>query len=641
MKLAPAEPAENNRWYLLVLGLAVVLALLAVLQFRSTKQVSDATTEHMRTTLQDSLLDLRQGVERELTPLCYQFEGDAGVRREVALQEYASRLDRWRYTAAHPALVSDLLIWRMTEGDQRELLQLKEGNVLTRVAWPAEFAPLRDWLREIRPETLGFGAASSQAAPHSDASKPSAIHAPALWMIDENIPALLHPVLERSKTAHDREPPRITWIILRLDQSVLGREVFPQLAQRNFGRASDASYKLALITNNSHGDVLFSSDGQFGRTGDDASDASLNLFGRPVSLLGAPRTPIEQKLAAGPLRRPEISSLAPPAAQPNIGGDLAGGNDGPVRIDPIRYANDDPDWTILARHREGSVEAAVMTTYHRNLAINFGVLLVLAITMGLIIATSRRARRLAQAQVDFVAGVSHELRTPLTGIVSAAQNMVDGLVDRERTARYGAAILGQAQQLKDLVEQILLFSATQRRAHRYHPQPADVADVVDASLDTTSSLIRSSGFTVQRKIQPKLPQVVVDVPALSQCLQNLITNAIKYSGASRWIGIDAASTDTSGGQEITITVEDHGLGISSDELQHIFEPFYRSPQVTSAQIHGSGLGLPLTKSMVESMGGRLTVQSAPQKGSSFTIHLPVRDVASPPDAPVSPAATQA
>jgi signal transduction histidine kinase len=282
-----------------------------------------------------------------------------------------------------------------------------------------------------------------------------------------------------------------------------------------------------------------------------------------------------------------------------------------------------------------------MTTYHRNLAINFGVLLVLAITMGLIIATSRRARRLAQAQVDFVAGVSHELRTPLTGIVSAAQNMVDGLVDRERTARYGAAILGQAQQLKDLVEQILLFSATQRRAHRYHPQPADVADVVDASLDTTSSLIRSSGFTVQRKIQPKLPQVVVDVPALSQCLQNLITNAIKYSGASRWIGIDAASTETNGGQEITITVEDHGLGISSDELQHIFEPFYRSPQVTSAQIHGSGLGLPLTKSMVEAMGGRLTVQSAPQKGSSFTIHLPVRDVASPPDAPVSPAATQA
>jgi signal transduction histidine kinase len=522
----------------------------------------------------------------------------------------------------------------MTEGDQRELLRVKEGHVLPKLAWPPEFAPLRDWLRTIRPETLGFATASSQAG--TDASEPSGIHAPALWMIDESIPALLHPVLERSRAAHDREPSQITWIILRLDPRVLGREIFPQLAQRNFGRASDASYKLALITNNSRGDVLFSSDGHFGRTGDDVSDASLNLFGRPVPMLGAPWPPTEQKLAAGGLRHPEMSS-PPPAAKPNLGDD----DEGPVRIDPIRYAPDDPDWTILARHREGSVEAAVMTTYHRNLAINFGVLLVLAITMGLIIATSRRARRLAQAQVDFVAGVSHELRTPLTGIVSAAQNMVDGLVDRERTARYGAAILGQAQQLKDLVEQILLFSATQRRAHRYHPQSADVADIVDASLDTTSSLIRSSGFTVQRKIQPKLPQVVVDIPALSQCLQNLITNAIKYSGASRWIGIDAASTETNGGQEITITVEDHGLGISSDELQHIFEPFYRSPRVTSAQIHGSGLGLPLTKSMVESMGGRLTVQSAPQKGSSFTIHLPVRDVASPPETAVSPAATQA
>src|SRR5260370_15416709 len=115
--------------------------------------------------------------------------------------------------------------------------------------------------------------------------------------------------------------------------------------------------------------------------------------------------------------------------------------------------------------------------------------MVLAMTMGMIIATSQRARRLAQLQMDFVASVSHELRTPLTGIVSAAQNIKDGLVDsKERMARYGAAIMGQAQQLTDLVQQILLFSATQQGRHRYHFQLIDVADGIDANLKSTFTL---------------------------------------------------------------------------------------------------------------------------------------------------------
>jgi signal transduction histidine kinase len=115
---------------------------------------------------------------------------------------------------------------------------------------------------------------------------------------------------------------------------------------------------------------------------------------------------------------------------------------------------------------------------------------------------------------------------------------------------------------------------------------------------------------------------MVDERALSQSLQNLITNAVKYGGEACWIGISAASRQTARGSEVLITVADRGIGISPDEVKQIFDPFYRSSEARAAQIHGSGLGLPLARSMVEAMGGSITVESRPRSGSSFTIHLP-------------------
>jgi signal transduction histidine kinase len=129
---------------------------------------------------------------------------------------------------------------------------------------------------------------------------------------------------------------------------------------------------------------------------------------------------------------------------------------------------------------------------------------------------------------------------------------------------------------------------------------------------------------VELEIQPGLPPVIVDFKGLAQCLQNLITNSVKYGGESRWIGIRASIADDSDRKEIRITVEDKGIGIGREDLKRIFEPFYRSSAATSAQIHGSGLGLPLAKTIAEAMGGRVTVVSVSQKGSAFTVHLPLK-----------------
>jgi signal transduction histidine kinase len=623
--------SPNVLWYALVLGLVAVLIFLGLLQYRSSRQVSDATTGQMRASLQGSLMDFRQGVERELTSLCREFQADSEIPRAVALQEYANRVDRWRRAAAHPSLVADVYVWRAINGDNPEFLQLNgKPAKIAATDWPAEYLPLRQRLQQMSPHLRGYRpTAAVTNAPRTPDHLPPAPAPPSFpWMIDESIPALVNPVLESEKSPlHGGGPVTVDWIVIRLNLEVLQHHIFPELAQRYFGKDSASTYRLAVIADRGSGSVIYSSDETFGRPGDESADAALNLFGPPISMLGTQRLPFERMFSFGGPPHPTHpgGSGKPESNPPRSNPENHEG--GPPHIDPIHYVAGARGWTVLARHREGSVEAAVAASYRRNLIINFGVLLILATTMALIILTSQRARRLAQSQVDFVAGVSHELRTPLTGIVSAAQNIADGLVDnQERMARYGAAILNQAKQLSDLIEQILLFSATEKNRHRYRLQLVDVAEIIDASLKSTAGLGRYSGFTVQRKIQPDLPRVSADIRALTQCLQNLLVNAVKYSGSSRWIGVEASITnDAHWEREVTIAVEDRGLGIERQELKHIFEPFYRSPAVTAAQIHGSGLGLPLAKNMIEAMGGTITLTSEPRKGSKFTIHLPIPD----------------
>jgi signal transduction histidine kinase len=273
------------------------------------------------------------------------------------------------------------------------------------------------------------------------------------------------------------------------------------------------------------------------------------------------------------------------------------------------------------------VEAAVGALRQRNLTMSFGVLVLLVVTMGMVVVASQRARRLARLQMDFVAGVSHELRTPLAVISSAAENIAHGVVaDKQQLARYGASIVKQTRQLTTLVDQVLVFAATQQQPQRYQLRPVDINEVIAAALENTASAVNAAGAKVERDIEPGLPPVSADFSALSQCLQNLITNAVKYGGEDHWVGLRAAArNDGATAREVEITVADHGMGIGEQELKHIFKPFYRSPSVAGSNIHGTGLGLPLAKTVIEAMRGSLTVQSEPGKGSSFTIRLAVAE----------------
>ena len=131
----------------------------------------------------------------------------------------------------------------------------------------------------------------------------------------------------------------------------------------------------------------------------------------------------------------------------------------------------------------------------RDLAIGFGVLLVLVINMAMLIVTSHRAQRLAQLQMDFVTAVSHELRTPLTVIISGADNICNGVVETgQQMAQYGSVIGNQARQLFGLVERILLFAATRQGRLRYNLRPLQVHEVIDAALASTAGIDRGGSL---------------------------------------------------------------------------------------------------------------------------------------------------
>jgi signal transduction histidine kinase len=270
----------------------------------------------------------------------------------------------------------------------------------------------------------------------------------------------------------------------------------------------------------------------------------------------------------------------------------------------------------VANHRAGSVDEVVAANRLRNLAVGSGVLLLLGASAAMVMLAAQRAGRLAERQMEFVAGVSHELRTPVTVICSAAENLADGLVQGSEVRRYGSMLCNEGRRLAQMVEQVLEFAGAGRSAQR--KDLLEVGPLVERALDLHAASTRERGIRVVREVDAGLPPVRGDAEALGRALQNLVGNALKHGAAGGYLRV-AAGAEPAG---LRIEVEDRGKGIPPDELRHLFEPFYRGREAVASQVRGFGLGLALAKRAVEEHGGRLGVTSTPGRGSVFTIHLP-------------------
>ncbi len=300
-------------------------------------------------------------------------------------------------------------------------------------------------------------------------------------------------------------------------------------------------------------------------------------------------------------------------------------NLGVLEFDHVRRDLDDVKRSYDA---EASQQLATVAGLSRRSMARLTVALVSALFLGTIAVWAiqrsgmRSTMQFAQLQMDFVASVSHELRTPLTAILTAAENIRDGFaVSREGLFDQASVITDQANQLVTIVDQVLLFSATRQVKPGSIVREVYINDVMEHALRSTQSLIEGAGFSLETKIEPDLPPVIGDVSTLSQCLQNLIVNAVKYSTATRWLGVSARMDRDE--NSVLMSVQDQGIGIEETDLARIFEPFYRSPQVVGARIRGTGLGLSIAKRSAEIFGGQLTVSSQVGVGSIFTVHLPV------------------
>jgi signal transduction histidine kinase len=601
---------------------SIIVIVLAMLQYRWSNQISEATGIRLADSLQMSMINWHSDFFRTFSEICFTMGGGPDGQAGSDLNEYARRYDEWRNVAANPDLISHLYILGPGGNGRNNSLRLDRATGrFEPVAWPAEFDKVIEDLRRAAPVPT-----SATPAPGTDNGPPGAVSdtpgqefadrfypvSPlAGWRFEPTIPALLHPLARNTRTpssgpSGDRESQ--DWIVIELNRNAIEEHIVPELAQRYFQGTNGLDYQVAVVAGNSRRRVMYSSDSDFAQQDVPDADGTMDLFGR-----------VRDHTLGSPIQ------IFHKASQNKGSAAFAGISWFPL----LRDTPEDQDWQLIVRHRRGGpLGAFVAEMRRRNLAISFGVLFLLVICVAMLIVASNRAQRLAKLQMDFVTAVSHELRTPLTVISSAADNIAHGVVEgKPQLTQYGSVIGNQARKLSGLVEQILLFAAIREGHQRYALRALQVQDIIEAALASTSGLLQEARFVVEREVAPDLPPVLGDLPALSRCLQNLITNALKYGGEQRWIGIRAQVIEQgANGKEVQISVEDRGMGIDSSDLPHIFEPFYRSPLVAAAQIHGTGLGLPLAKSIVEAMKGHLTVTSVAGHGSIFTLHLPGVDL---------------
>jgi signal transduction histidine kinase len=214
-------------------------------------------------------------------------------------------------------------------------------------------------------------------------------------------------------------------------------------------------------------------------------------------------------------------------------------------------------------------------------------------------------------------------------IRSAAQNLSAGVVhDAEQTQRYGDLIESEGRRLTDMVEQVLEYAGLNDAKRRPRPQAMDAVPVLRDIVASTSSLPEARGVEFDVRIDQDVPVVMADEAAIRRALHNLLGNALKYAGDGRWVGVSASRGEGADDGFVLVSVSDRGKGIAADDLGHIFEPFYRGRHAVDQQIRGNGIGLSLVKQLLQALGGRVSVRSAPGQGSMFTLYLPVATGAS-------------
>lgn len=230
---------------------------------------------------------------------------------------------------------------------------------------------------------------------------------------------------------------------------------------------------------------------------------------------------------------------------------------------------------------------------------------------------ARRLHDLSELKSYFVSSVSHDLRTPLTSIKLLAE-LLSTKANDETAKKYLSMIEGESERLSKMVANILRFAKSEKGVEAHHFETLNLSALVEEALKSIAYQLELGCYEVKTSFPPEPICIEGDKPSLLQAIENLISNAMKYSGESKVIELTTFITDS----HAVLSVKDFGIGISPADQARLFEPFFRSSDERTKRLGGAGLGLALVKNTMTAHRGQVLVKSLVGRGSEFELHFP-------------------
>jgi signal transduction histidine kinase len=284
---------------------------------------------------------------------------------------------------------------------------------------------------------------------------------------------------------------------------------------------------------------------------------------------------------------------------------------------------------------------ATMLAPYQTLAFMVGALTVIAVIAAMRLASAKIRRinenlRLSETQLadaskaksEFIASMSHELRTPLNAIIGFSEMIRDAMIGPldARYRGYGADIHSAGRHLQNVINDILDLSKIEGGRLELRDEPVSIVDMLESCRRIVGAMAGATGVALSLDVPPSLPLIRCDALRFRQILLNLMSNAVKFTPSGGSATVSAAIED----DFAVITVADTGIGMREEDIAIALEPFRQVSNGGDAftrRFAGTGLGLPLAKTLVELHGGTLAIESAPRRGTKVSIRLPLEPAA--------------